>query len=157
MLLTLAFSFMDCNVFFSVKNKILKETEIQKIVSDVLSQQKRKGNISVHIVGDKKIRDINKIYRDKDKVTDVISFAIEEGENIFDFIDEKDLGDIFICANQIRRQAKENNISEKEEMIRMLVHGILHILGYDHLQEVDAKKMFALQEKFVKKCYVKIN
>ncbi|MFA7244582.1 MAG: rRNA maturation RNase YbeY [Candidatus Magasanikbacteria bacterium] len=148
---------MDCNVFFSVKNKILKETEIQKIVSDVLSQQKRKGNISVHIVGDKKIRDINKIYRDKDKVTDVISFAIEEGENIFDFIDEKDLGDIFICANQIRRQAKENNISEKEEMIRMLVHGILHILGYDHLQEVDAKKMFALQEKFVKKCYVKIN
>lgn len=142
---------MDCNVFFSVKNKILKETEIKKIVLAVLLQQKRKGNISVHIVGDKRIREINKIYRAKDKVTDVISFAIEEGENICDFLDEKDLGDIFICANQIRLQAKENNISEKEEMIRMLVHGVLHILGYDHMQEVDAKKMFALQEKFVKK------
>src|SRR3989339_681526 len=140
---------MECSIFKNVKNFLLDDDEIKKIVFAVLKKNKKDGDISIHIVGDKKIRDLNKNYRGKDKVTDVISFAIEEGEEIFN-LGEKDFGDIFICLPQIIRQSKENNISPREEMIRMLVHGVLHILGFDHMKEVDAKVMFALQEKFVK-------
>jgi probable rRNA maturation factor len=140
---------MECIIFKTVKKSLLSDLEIKKIVFKVLEKNKKKGNISVHIVGDKKIKDINKNYRAKDKITDVISFALEEGESIPN-LEEKDFGDIFICLPQIIRQAKENNILAREEMIRMLVHGILHILGFDHMKESDAKKMFSLQEKFVK-------
>lgn len=139
---------MECTVFSTVKGELLTELKIKKIVFAVLKQSKNDGEVSVHIVGDKKIRDLNKNYRGKDKVTDVISFAVKEGKEVG--MGEKDLGDIFICLPQILRQAKENNISAHEEMIRMLVHGVLHILGFDHLKEAEAKKMFGLQEKFVK-------
>jgi len=140
---------MECTVFKTVRNKLLSELEIKNIVFAVLKKNKKNGDISVHIVGDKKIRDLNKNYRGKDKVTDVISFAIAEGESIVE-MEEKDFGDIFICLPQIIRQATENNISAREETIRMLVHGVLHILGFDHMEEKDAKIMFAMQEKFVK-------
>lgn len=139
---------MECTVFKTVKGELLSENKIKKIVFAVLKQIKNDGEISVHIVGDKKIRDLNKNYRGKDKVTDVISFAVKEGAEMD--MGEKDLGDIFICLPQILRQAKENNISAYEEMVRMLVHGVLHILGFDHVKEDEAKKMFGLQEKFVK-------
>ncbi|PIR78108.1 MAG: rRNA maturation RNase YbeY [Candidatus Magasanikbacteria bacterium CG10_big_fil_rev_8_21_14_0_10_36_16] len=141
---------MECTVFKTVRNKLLSELEIKNIVFAVLKKNKKNGDISVHIVGDKKIRDLNKNYRGKDKVTDVISFAIAEGESIVE-MEEKDFGDIFICLPQIIRQATENNISAREETIRMLVHGVLHILGFDHKKENEAKEMFSLQEKFVKK------
>ncbi|PIY93452.1 MAG: rRNA maturation RNase YbeY [Candidatus Magasanikbacteria bacterium CG_4_10_14_0_8_um_filter_32_14] len=141
---------MECTVFKTVRNNFLSELEIKNIVFAIFKKNKKNGDISVHIVGDKKIRDLNKKYRSKDKVTDVLSFAIGEGDNILE-TEETDFGDIFVCLPQILRQAKENNISEREEMIRMLVHGVLHILGFDHMQEDEAKKMFNLQEKFVKK------
>ncbi|PIZ94905.1 MAG: rRNA maturation RNase YbeY [Candidatus Magasanikbacteria bacterium CG_4_10_14_0_2_um_filter_33_14] len=140
---------MECSIFKTVKKNLLSDKKIKEIVFYVLKKNKKDGSISVNVVGDKKIREINKNYRGKDKVTDVISFALEEGEEIFQ-IGEKDFGDIFICLPQIKRQAKENNISAREEMTRMLVHGVLHILGFDHMEEKDAKIMFAMQEKFVK-------
>ncbi|OGH86256.1 MAG: rRNA maturation RNase YbeY [Candidatus Magasanikbacteria bacterium RIFOXYC12_FULL_33_11] len=140
---------MECSIFKTIKKSLLSDKKIQEIVFYVLKKNKKDGLISVNIVGDKKIREINKNYRGKDKVTDVISFALEEGENFFQ-MGEKDFGDIFICLPQIKRQAKENNISAREEMTRMLVHGVLHILGFDHMKEKDAKTMFAMQEKFVK-------
>ncbi|MFA7314536.1 MAG: rRNA maturation RNase YbeY [Candidatus Magasanikbacteria bacterium] len=141
---------MNCTVFKTVKNELLSELEIKNIIFFVLKKNNKDGDISVHIVGDKKIRDLNKKYRSKDRVTDVISFALEEGEPVLG-TEEKDFGDIFICLPQIIRQSKENNISAREEMIRMLIHGVLHVLGFDHMQEIDANKMFGLQEKFVKK------
>jgi len=140
---------MECIIFKTVKKNLLSDKKIQDIVFTVLKKNKQDGQISVHVVGEKKIRELNKNYRGKDKVTDVISFAVKEGEQIINF-GEKDFGDIFICLPQIKKQAKENNIGAREEMTRMLVHGVLHILGFDHMKEEDAKIMFALQEDFVK-------
>jgi probable rRNA maturation factor len=77
--------------------------------------------------------------------TDVLSF--ETGTS-WGEVDEE-LGDIFLCQEYIRAQAHRFHVSPKEEMIRMLVHGILHLLGYTHEKKKDADRMFSLQEQYV--------
>jgi len=86
-------------------------------------------------------------YRGKDRTTDVLSFGLYEGES--SRAQGNELGDIFICVPQIIRQARRFSVSTKEEFIRMLVHGILHLLGYDHETSSDATRMFELQEKLL--------
>ncbi len=137
---------MECNVYKTVKKAGLSKKSIQNTVFFVLKKEKQDGSISVHLVGDAKIKNLNKIYRGKNQTTDVLSFASRDGK---DFCFGDDLGDIFISVAQIRRQAKENSVSFRQELIRMLVHGVLHILGYDHQKEKEAKIMFAKQEKYV--------
>ena len=104
-----------------------------------------KGNVEIIVVGDKKIRQINRDFRKKDKITDVLSFAWQEDSKV----PSETLGQIYICYPQIVRQAKEFKITIKEEFTRMLVHGLLHLVGYDHMRINDEKKMFALQEKII--------
>lgn len=104
-----------------------------------------KGNVEIIVVGDKKIRQINRDFRKKDKITDVLSFAWQEDSKV----PSDTLGQIYICYPQIVRQAKEFKITIKEEFTRMLVHGLLHLVGYDHMQSSDEKKMFTLQEKII--------
>ena len=121
---------------------------VKKVVSFAARHEKKiRGTVEVTIVGEKKIKSLNAKYRGKNKVTDVLSFSwLEGGEMPGNF-----LGQIFICYPQSVRQAKEYKILVEEEFARMLVHGLLHLVGYDHIKDKDAKKMFALQEKIIKK------
>jgi len=124
------------------ENLILKTA---KIFSAIYG--KKKGEAEVIVVSDSEIRKINRLYRGKNKITDVLSFAFREDKNIkTDF-----WGQIFICYPQIKRQAKLYNVGEKEEFVRMLAHGLLHLVGYDHDIPKKEKKMFSLQEKIVKR------
>lgn len=100
---------------------------------------------SVVFVGDEEIHEMNREYRGVDRITDVISFAFEDNEDLV-YNDIRMLGDIFICIPQMKRQATEYGHSEKRELSFLAVHGILHLLGYDHMNEEDEKVMFALQE-----------
>ena len=100
---------------------------------------------SVVFVGDEEIHEMNREYRGVDRVTDVISFAFEDNHDLV-YNDIRMLGDIFICITQMKRQAIEYGHSEKRELAFLAVHGILHLLGYDHMNEKDEKVMFALQE-----------
>jgi len=140
---------MECLVFAKLKKQIVRETEIKNLIWKIFKILKKDGTLSIHLVGEKKIKSLNKLYRGFDKVTDVLSFATED--EVFFKKTERDYGDIFICEKQIVRQAKDYKISEKEELVRMLVHGVLHLVGYDHLKEPEAKIMFDLQEKLLKK------
>jgi probable rRNA maturation factor len=79
-----------------------------------------------------------------------VCFAASEGKALQRGL-SGDLGDIFICIPQIRRQARQYGISNQEEMIRMLAHGVLHLAGHDHLREREAKVMFGIQEEIVRK------
>ncbi len=126
----------------------MSEASVDKIVSLAARAEKKiHGTVEVTIVGEKKIKALNLKYRGKNLVTDVLSFSwLEGGEMPGDF-----LGQIFICYPQIVRQAKEYKVSVEEEFARMLVHGLLHLVGYDHVKENEAKKMFVLQEKIIKK------
>jgi len=111
---------------------------------------KIKGNaeVSLAIVGDAEMRRLNRVYRNKDKTTDVLSFA-ESGEKFVSGDRQKSLGEIVISASQLKRQAKEFAVSEDGELARLLVHGLAHLIGLDHerVSEKEAKKMESFEAK----------
>ena len=117
---------------------------------DVLDAALKHENVSnaifsVVFMNDEEIHEMNRDYRGVDRVTDVISFAFEDNNDLV-YNDIRMLGDIFICIPQMKRQAEEYGHSEKRELAFLAVHGILHLLGYDHMNEKDEKVMFELQE-----------
>lgn len=103
--------------------------------------------ISIILVDANEIHQINRDYRNIDRPTDVISFALKDSDDEF-FIDEVDLelGDIFINVEAVVSQANEYGHSECREISFLCTHGILHLLGYDHMTEEDEKVMFGLQD-----------
>ena len=135
----------ECLVFSTVQKTPFAKKQIAHMASFVLQKLNVKGSLSVHCIGDTRMHTLNYHYRGKDRTTDVLSFAAEEGEK-FSFVGDRELGDIFISVPQIRRQARGLHISEQEEFCRMLVHGILHILGHDHDRPSRAARMFGIQE-----------
>ncbi len=149
---------MECTIFTTVKNIGVSQKKIRDVVLLVLKKiKKHNATVSIHFIGDTQMRRLNREYRGKDKVTDVLSFAMQEGEDWNSQLKEqdKDWGDIFICVPQIKRQAKEYGVTYTEELIRMTVHGVLHLLGFDHEKEEDANIMFSLQDRLVLACMKK--
>ena len=130
--------------------------DLLNVAAKKLSVEKN-AEVSITVVSNEKIREINREYRDKDKVTDVISFAIEDDED--DLLKEfdmegitipRDLGDIFISHDKAVEQAEEYGHSVERELGSLMVHGFLHLNGYDHMTDEDEKRMFALQEEILK-------
>lgn len=130
--------------------------DLLNVAAKKLSVEKN-AEVSITVVSNEKIREINREYRDKDKVTDVISFAIEDDED--DLLKEfdmegitipRDLGDIFISYEKAVEQAEEYGHSVERELGFLMVHGFLHLNGYDHMTDEDEKRMFALQEEILK-------
>lgn len=101
---------------------------------------------NVIIINNEEIHKINKEYRGIDRPTDVISFALEDYKDIKYENDYRVLGDIYISIDKIKEQAKEYGHSEKRELAFLAVHGLLHLLGYDHMEKEDEKVMFSRQE-----------
>ncbi|WP_026105125.1 rRNA maturation RNase YbeY [Halalkalibacterium ligniniphilum] len=106
--------------------------------------------LSISFVDDQQIQEINREYRGKDAPTDVISFALNEmGEDELDIIDADTpnvLGDIIISIPRTHEQAEEYGHSFHRELGFLVVHGFLHLLGYDHMTEEEEKEMFSRQE-----------
>lgn len=104
--------------------------------------------IDISVVGPKRMRSLNRKFRKKDKHTDVLAFSQWEGLPTGNWF----IGDVIICASVVNKQAKELGVSSEEELQRVLVHGILHLFGYDHQRSAAASKcMFSIQERIVKK------
>lgn len=102
--------------------------------------------LSVVLVGDAEIHTMNREYRGIDRATDVISFASEEGEPDLIIGELRELGDIFINVDAIRRQAHDYGHSLKREFCFLFTHGLLHLLGFDHMTPQDEKEMDSFQE-----------
>lgn len=118
-------------------------SDIAEEVFKFLGIEDNDYEISLLMTDDEVIREYNNQYRGKDRPTDVLSFPMEE-ENI--------LGDIAISYDTAKRQAEENEINADREIAFLFIHGLLHLLGYDHeTSEEDEKEMFDLQEKILKK------
>ena len=105
--------------------------------------------VSLIICGPITIRKINREYRNIDKETDVISFALLDDVETVEYEDVIELGDIFINRDRVISQAQEYYHSIKREFIFLFVHGLLHLFGYDHMNKEDEKEMFDLQKKIV--------
>lgn len=119
---------------------------LNEVINYSLKQQKiTKASFSIIFVNDQAIKDLNKQYRQLDQITDVLSFAFEDNKKML-YNEWRLLGDIYICIPQMKRQAITYQNSEKRELAFLVVHGLLHLLGYDHQNEEQEKEMINLQE-----------
>ena len=105
--------------------------------------------LSILITDDREIQQLNCVYRSKDKATDVLSFSQQEGEP--SHIQENMLGDVVVSLETAERQAAECDVDLQQEVIRLLLHGVLHLLGYDHenVSDEQAEEMRALERKLL--------
>ncbi len=111
---------------------------LAEIAKKVLKEEKNNSDISIVLVGSQKIKDLNKKYRKKNRATDVLSFTYMKS------------GEIVLCAQIIKQNAKRFGETFKKELTLVLIHGVLHILGYDHeVSGKDAKKMERKEEYYL--------
>lgn len=121
-----------------------------KKIDKVLKPPKSKGaRVSVAVVGPAAIKKLNKQYRGKDKVTDVLSFSELDSPQKKGIDGQGYWGEVIICYNQAAKQAKEYGRALNEELEWLLVHGVLHLVGHDHQKPAEEKKMRALEEKIM--------
>ena len=138
---------------FEIINKTKKEIEELEYLNDYIINITKKLKIenaifNIIIVTNEEIKNINYTYRGIDKITDVISFALEDNDKL-----KKPklrvLGDIYIAVDVAYEQAKLYNHSTKREICFLATHGILHLLGYDHQNEEEEKIMFKKQKELL--------
>ncbi len=127
------------------------EDQFSKIILETVKQLNIEDDIEMSciIVDEKEIHRINKDYRQIDRPTDVISFALEDEMEFKVEGMPRELGDIFISSAHVYEQAKEYGHSVDREMCFLFTHGLLHLLGYDHMNESDEKAMFSLQDQIL--------
>jgi probable rRNA maturation factor len=148
----------------------VEEAEIPEIDWDGLAdltfkisghKQEASKEIVLSLVEPEEIQALNKEYRKKDEVTDVLSFkvSVEAGFDLSEFEDlEEDLenisnspilGDIVICLEKALEQAREYEHELEDELVYLFTHGLLHLLGYDHENDKDAERMYDLQDEII--------
>ena len=114
----------------------LKKLDLDNVVFNVI------------IIDNEEIHKINKEYRGIDRPTDVISFALEDDDSFIQ-LDKRILGDIYISIEKAKEQANEYGHKLLRELCFLTIHGILHLLGYDHMTKEDEEEMFGLQERIL--------
>ena len=134
---------------FNNTNNDINTDELSDYIKYVVKKLDIENAIfNIIFIDNKEIRDINREYRNVDRETDVISFALEDNMDVV-YDDFRLLGDIYISYEKAIEQAETYNHSVKREVFFLATHGILHLLGYDHMEEEDEKVMFELQNELL--------
>ena len=136
----------------TIYNNTNEEFPYQEIIEKVVNkafeiERVKSASCSIIIVDNNYIHALNKEYRGIDRATDVISFALEDDDSIVIPNNIRLLGDIYISLDKAEEQAKEYEHSLERELCFLAVHGIYHLLGYDHENKEDAEIMFKKQEE----------
>ncbi len=130
------------------KNVFLNTFELVKNASHLAKYQNLEFNFGLTFCTDSEIHEINKEYRKINKPTDVITFALFFDDDIKTVIDNTaELGDIIISTDTALRQAEENNLELEQEITVLLTHGVLHLLGFDHMIEDDYNFVIDIQKQ----------
>ena len=131
------------------EEELTEVKELKKLIKYAIKYMKLDNlEFGVIFIDNKKIRDIKKEYRNIDRETDVITFRLADYEEvIYDKINV--LGDIYISLEKARSQSVEYGHSYLRELSFLLIHGFLHLLGYDHMNKEDEEEMFRLQEEIL--------
>lgn len=150
---------MAIDFVYEDENKLCEENYENQFIEIIETTLKRLHidddiEMSCILVNDEKIHEINKKYRNIDRATDVISFALEDSDQFYVEGMPRSIGDIFISVDHASLQAKEYGHSLKREMCFLFTHGLLHLLGYDHMKEEDEKEMFALQKDILNHLHI---
>ena len=132
-------------------DKEIKELDILQGYVDFVVKEENLENclFNIILIDNKEIKEINCKYRNIDRETDVITFALEDNEDNVKGMEFRVLGDIYISIDKTCEQAKLYGHSVKRELCFLATHGILHLLGYDHMNEEEEKIMFKRQEELL--------
>ena len=129
------YGYKDYDYLSEVIDYIIKKLDIQNSIFDII------------FIDDEEMHQMNRTYRGIDRTTDVLSFALNDNKHIDAILNS--LGDIFISIPKMKSQAVEYGHSEKRELSFLTVHGILHLMGYDHMEKEDEEIMFNLQREIL--------
>lgn len=139
----------------NLTTNIVDEKFLEKVAEIVLKgEKKEKADLSVALVGQGRIRELNKKYRGKNRATDVLAFpeskVLLEKPRVGPIKKIQGLGEIVICLREVRKNAKKFGSTFEKEIARVLIHGILHLLGYDHEKsKVEAETMQKKEEDYL--------
>ena len=122
----------------------LPPATVRRIAAAVLRGERRDADLSVTFLGPVTMRRLNRRYNGHDEPTDVIAFTLATP-------DERTVGDVYLCAAVAARQARAHGVSRRQELVRLVVHGILHVLGPDHPDGAERTRsaMWRRQERYV--------
>ena len=124
----------------------LPAATVRRVVRGVLAGERSDADLSITFLGPATMRRLNRQYKGRDEPTDVIAFTL-------DTPDRRTVGDVYLCAAVAARQARRHGVSCRQELIRLVVHGVLHVLGYDHPESDDRTRsaMWRRQERYVER------
>ena len=129
------YGYSNYDYLYKVIDYTIKKLNIKNAYFDII------------FISDEEMHDLNKTYRNVDRTTDVLSFALNDNKHIDTLLNS--LGDIFISIPKMKEQASMYEHSERRELSFLCLHGLLHLLGYDHMNESDEKVMFGLQNEIL--------
>lgn len=135
----------DCDIQYEVEGGLPSESQFQTWVNAAFTGLIDEGELCIRITSAKESQDLNNTYRGKNKPTNVLSFPFEVPEGI----PLQLLGDLVICADVVRQEAIEQDKALFDHWAHMVVHGCLHLIGFDHINDDDAKEMEALEQKIL--------
>ena len=129
--------------------------DIKRVINFAIEKEKLKNKLfNIIIVDNKYIKELNSKYRNIDRETDVITFALEDEDSVLSEGEEDILGDIYISIEKAKEQSIEYNHSLKRELAFLAVHGFYHLLGYDHTTKELEEVMFRKQEEVLSACEI---
>ena len=138
--------------------------QVRAILKKIVSYYGEKRDFSVTFVTDNEIQELNREYREIDAPTDILTFRLDDApsfpisfeEEDVDFLNNEEMGDIFISLDTMRRNAEEFGVKNEEELSRLLLHGILHLRGLDHkTNDFEKEEMLKEQEEVLTKLSLK--
>ena len=123
----------------------LPAATVRRVVRGVLARERRAASVSVTFLGRDAMRRLNRNYKGHDRATDVLAFALPGPAG------GPPLGDVYVCRDVARREAAARGIREREELVRLVVHGTLHVLGHEHPDDERRTRsaMWRRQERYV--------
>ncbi|MCI0515767.1 rRNA maturation RNase YbeY [candidate division KSB1 bacterium] len=131
-------------VFYQQHKKLLKSKDIKNVISHILMELKIKNcEINIIFVDSQYIQDLNQQYFEKATPTDVISFSLTETPE--PYLE----GEVYVCVEMAQKQAEEYQISLENELFRLVIHGVLHLSGYDDQSPVQKEQMTAKEDEYL--------
>ena len=141
---------MICNLQIAVAHETIPtRDEVQSWVRATLAEINRDGEVTVRVVDENEMRDLNFRYRQKNSATNVLSFPFDSAGLASDATADNFIGDIIVCASVIAAEATSQNLQPMQHWAHMIIHGVLHLCGYDHENNSDAKAMETLEKKIL--------
>lgn len=145
----------EVEIFNQTNQDIMELKQVQEVLAYAIEKEKLNNVLfNVIIVDNSYIHELNKNYRNIDRETDVITFALEDETEMVTPEERRVLGDIYISIDKAQQQAKEYGHSLLRELSFLAVHGFYHLLGYDHMTESDEAVMFQKQEEVLHECKI---